>query len=310
MTRTILLLLFTVIIAPILCYYYTTPISDQQVELLWASSKILLGIILACFVVGELSKNYSQTDKLWSIVPIIYAWYITYEAGMNPRMILMSVLVTIWGARLTYNFSRRGGYSWKFWTGEEDYRWAILKARPPFSGKNIPWSLFNLFFISGYQHVLIYMFTLPILAAVKDGSAAIGVWDIALAIGFLFFVVYETIADQQQWNYQNEKHALMKKGDDLSEYYAKGFAHKGLWALSRHPNYFAEQGVWVVFYLFSIVATGEWLNWSVMGCLLLLILFQSSSNFSEEITASKYTEYKEYQKRVPRFMPEFWIKHP
>ena len=71
----------------------------------------------------------------------------------------------------------------------------------------------------------------------------------------------------------------------------------------RHPNYAMEQTIWVVFYLFSVHATGEWVNWSVAGCALLLILFKGSSDFSEEISAKKYPEYKNYQQRVPRFIP-------
>jgi steroid 5-alpha reductase family enzyme len=59
----------------------------------------------------------------------------------------------------------------------------------------------------------------------------------------------------------------------------------------------------VVFYLFSVVATGEWINWSVAGCILLIILFKGSSDFSEDLSAKKYPEYKDYQKRVPRFIP-------
>jgi steroid 5-alpha reductase family enzyme len=71
----------------------------------------------------------------------------------------------------------------------------------------------------------------------------------------------------------------------------------------RHPNYAAEQSIWIVFYFFSVAATGHWINWSVVGCLLLLVLFKGSSDFSEEISAGKYSDYKEYQRTVGRFIP-------
>ncbi len=71
----------------------------------------------------------------------------------------MAVLVSIWGIRLSYNFSRRGGYSIRFWTGEEDYRWAVLRAKPEFAAK-WKWILFNLLFISLYQMGLILLMTL------------------------------------------------------------------------------------------------------------------------------------------------------
>ena len=124
----------------------------------------------------------------------------------------------------------------------------------------------------------------------------------------LFFIVYETIADIQQWNFQQRKWAGIKAGETLTGDYKKGFLDKGLWAYSRHPNYFAEQAIWVCFYLFAVAASGQWINWSMTGCLLLLVLFQGSSNFSEEISAGKYPEYKNYQARVPRFIPFLFRK--
>jgi steroid 5-alpha reductase family enzyme len=71
----------------------------------------------------------------------------------------------------------------------------------------------------------------------------------------------------------------------------------------RHPNYSAEQAIWIVFYFFSVAATGEWLNWSIMGAILLVLLFWGSSTFSESISAGKYPEYSDYQRQVPRFIP-------
>jgi steroid 5-alpha reductase family enzyme len=116
-------------------------------------------------------------------------------------------------------------------------------------------------------------------------------------------VIQETIADNQQWRYQSGKRALTESGRPPGGEYEKGFLDTGLWAYSRHPNYFAEQGIWISFYLFSVAASGQWINWSVCGCLLLIILFRGSSAFSEEISAGKYPGYREYQKTVPRFLP-------
>jgi len=68
---------------------------------------------------------------LWSISPILYVVYVinySYNIDyLNIRTLYMALLVILWGCRLTFNFGRRGGYSWKFWTGEEDYRWEILR---------------------------------------------------------------------------------------------------------------------------------------------------------------------------------------
>jgi steroid 5-alpha reductase family enzyme len=110
-------------------------------------------------------------------------------------------------------------------------------------------------------------------------------------------------ADQQQWNYHKEKQAAIKAGGDIPEHYQKGFVHTGLWGRMRHPNYAAEQAIWITFYFFSVAATGVWLNWSVMGAILLVLLFWGSSNFSESISAGKYPEYAEYRNKVRRFLP-------
>jgi steroid 5-alpha reductase family enzyme len=71
----------------------------------------------------------------------------------------------------------------------------------------------------------------------------------------------------------------------------------------RHPNYAAEQSIWIVFYFFSVVATGQWINWSIAGCLLLIVLFVGSSDFSESISKEKYPLYERYMKSVSRFLP-------
>ena len=301
MLITIILLIFTVIVVPFVSFYFGTPLNEVQEHVLYGASMIVAGVIAYCFLIGELSKNNSQVDKLWSIVPIGYVWYMTIEGGMNDRMVLMAILVSIWGSRLTFNFARRGAYTWRFWAGEEDYRWEILRKRPGFNNRFV-WMIFNLLFISAYQNVLIFLFTLPILSSLADDTSALGMADYALAVVYVTLVVIEFIADQQQYDFQTEKHRRLKEGLPL-EQYEKGFVSTGLWSIVRHPNYACEQAIWVVFYFFSVVATGEWLNWSVAGCVLLIILFKGSSDFSEDISAGKYPEYPEYQRRVPRFIP-------
>lgn len=302
MLVTIIILILTLIVIPYISFTYGMPLNDLQSSILYTMS-IAVGIVIAyCFIVGELTKNNSQVDKLWSIIPIYYVWHMTVLGDFHPRMVLMSVLVTIWGIRLTYNFARRGAYQWKFWEGEEDYRWEILRKKPGFNNRFV-WMIFNLLFISAYQSVLIFLFTLPILTSLYDGSpAGITTIDWVLAAIYIAFVVIEYIADQQQYDFQTEKYRRIKAGEELGAY-AQGFVSSGLWGIVRHPNYAMEQGIWIVFYMFSVVATGEWINWSMPGCLLLVILFKGSSDFSEAISAEKYPAYKEYQKKVARFIP-------
>ena len=122
----------------------------------------------------------------------------------------------------------------------------------------------------------------------------------------LGFIIYETVADEQQWAFQSRKWKMIGEGrklEDLPAPYDKGFNTTGLWSVSRHPNYFAEQAVWVCFYIFSIAAGTGIINWSLAGALLLIVLFIGSAAFAEEISASKYPAYALYQKKVSKFFP-------
>lgn len=307
MVKTAILLIVTFIAVPLVSYYFDDPLSEQQRGILLECVYICAGIALTCFIVSEWSGNYSQVDKIWSIAPIVYAWYMAIAGGMQERLVLMAVLITLWGIRLTYNFARRGAYRWKFWTGEEDYRWAVLRAKPEFQGL-FRWRLFNFFFISFYQNGLLLLITLPMLIALDGDTTPVGLPDYLLVFLFLVFLLIETVADQQQWNYQKVKHRLISAGEPLTGIYAVGFTHTGLWRWIRHPNYMAEQTIWILIYLYSVTATGSWFNWSVTGCLLLILLFQGSSDFSESISEGKYPEYVAYKENTGRFLPKLQKK--
>lgn len=301
MWRTVIFLIIALILVPVATYFLDVPLDTKQKQVLNILVIIYLVAAGLCFVVSSITSNYSQVDKLWSIIPIAYVWTVVYYYPGDSRLLLMASLVSIWGIRLTYNFARRGGYSWKFWEGEEDYRWEQLRNKPEFQS-TWKWFLFNLFFISLYQMALILLFTLPILKSANGVS--LGSLDILLTVLFLGFVIFEAIADQQQWNYQKEKYRLKMAGTPLTKEYKNGFISSGLWSIIRHPNYAAEQAIWIVFYFFSISATGIYINWSIAGCLLLLLLFKGSSDFSEGISESKYPGYKNYKKSVGRFFPK------
>ena len=144
--------------------------------------------------------------------------------------------------------------------------------------------------------------TLPTIVALQFIDTPLGWLDYLAAALMILLLLMESVADQQQWRYQRAKKARIESGHPLTGKFAKGFLDSGLWAWSRHPNYFAEQGIWIAFYLFSVAASGQWINWSISGCILLVILFRGSSNFSEEISAGKYPQYAVYQKTVPRFV--------
>ena len=298
------LLLLSLVVCPILYFYVGPALNELQMETLKILAIVTGCSILFCFTVAEISGNNSQVDKVWSLLPIAYCWIIAVKGGMHPRLVLMAVLVTLWGIRLTYNFARKGAYKLKFWEGEEDYRWEIVRSLPFLKNKAV-WVAFNFFFISGYQNILILMFTFPALVCMGS-TAPLGWMDAIAALLMLGFIIYEAVADEQQWIFQTKKWAMIKAGkklEELPEPYNKGFNTFGLWNVSRHPNYLAEQAIWVCFYLFTIAAGMGIVNWSMIGALLLIVLFSASTNLVEGISGSKYPEYADYCKKVNKFFP-------
>ena len=193
---------------------FDTSFTDEQYAALITMTKLYLGSAIYCFVVSELAKNYSQVDKFWSLIPIAYVWYFAYAAGYDDRMVMMALLVTFWGLRLTYNFARRGGFSIYFWKGEEDYRWVEVKKAIPFLSSRLTWGMFNLFFICLYQMGLIFLFSLPILAA-WQGSEPIGMVDYIIGGVMFILIVIQYISDQQQYDFQTEKYRRIGSIDML-----------------------------------------------------------------------------------------------
>ncbi len=282
-------------------------LNEMQLKAMKTIIIICIISIAYCFIVGEISRNNSQMDKLWSILPIAYTWIIAFIGNFQIRLVIIALLVTLWGIRLTYNFALKGAYNWKFWEGEEDYRWSILRNKKIFQNKII-WAIFDLFFISFYQNFLVLAITFPAVVAM-NASNAFNIFD-GIAILFAFtFLLIETIADIQQWNFHKKKKALLATGAKLEEIeapYNKGFNTIGIWKRSRHPNYLGEQGFWVSIYVFTIgIGVNHlWIfNWSIFACLLLILLFLGSSTLGESISLSKYPEYKEYQKKVSKYFP-------
>jgi steroid 5-alpha reductase family enzyme len=243
-----------------------------------------------CWIASLISHDNSWVDRLWSIVPVVYVWIFAGFAGFaDLRLDVMAVLALLWGARLTFNFARKGGYS-----GVEDYRWPVLRARM----SPAQFQLFNIFFIVLYQNAILVLITLPAYTAYEN-QGGFGALDISLTLLFLLLLAVETIADQQQWRFHQWKTAEIAAGREPQP----RFLQTGLWRTSRHPNFFAEQSQWWVFFFIGAAAAGTLLSWTVIGAVLLTLLFVGSTKFTESITRSKYPEYADYQATTSAIIP-------
>ena len=262
-------------------------------------SPLALTVIIAAaacafaWIASLVTGDTSWVDRLWSIVPVIYVWVFAATANLsNVRLNVLAALVTVWGVRLTYNFARKGGYS-----GVEDYRWAVLRSSMR------PWQfqLFNLFFIVLYQNALLVLISLPAWTAYQHRSTAFGPLDALLTMLFLLFTFGETVADQQQWDFQQWKSAEVRAGRTPNP----RFLQSGLFRFSRHPNYFFELAQWWVACFFGIVAARSFAEWTVIGPVLLTLLFVGSTRFTEQISLSHYPEYELFQRTTSAVIPWF-----
>ena len=250
-----------------------------------------------CWIASLITKDTSWVDRFWSIVPVVYVWIVAIAAGFaDARLDVMAALITLWGARLTFNFARKGGYA-GIGAGFEDYRWAVLRSRM----SPLQFQLFNLFFIVIFQNAVLVLIASPALTAFEHRGTPFGVADGVLTALFLGFLVGETVADQQQWEFHARKRSELAAGRDPSP----RFVQTGLWRLSRHPNFFFENAQWWVIFLFGAVAAGSLLQWTVAGIVLLLAVFIGSTSFTEAISKSKYPEYADYQRTTSAVIPWF-----
>jgi steroid 5-alpha reductase family enzyme len=236
---------------------------------------VFAGVCAGCWLLSALTREYSWIDRIWSVVPVVYTAVFAGSAGFSDaRLDLLLVLVFLWGARLTFNYARKGGYA----PGGEDYRWAILR------GRMKPWQfqLFNLFFITLYQNAILLLIALPAWTALEHRTP-LGALDFVLAAAFLACLAGETVADQQQWNF----HQWKKRETAAGRTPEPRFAQTGLFRFSRHPNFFFEQAQWWLVYLLGVSAAGS-LTWTALGAFLLTCLFIGSTRF----TASPVTPFR------------------
>jgi steroid 5-alpha reductase family enzyme len=259
-------------------------------------------LAFAAFVSSIFTGDHSWVDRLWSTAPVAFSWYYAARSWGDWRTLAAALVFTAWGARLTFNFARKGGYS-----GMEDYRWPIMHKR---ISNPVAWQVFNLLFISAFQVGLLVLITLPIYALLRAGVRPAGAGDaafLALLACCLLLLGLETAADEQQWRFHRAKR-LAAGGQAFPERFkadvARGFLSSGLFRHTRHPNYFAELGQWWCLALAVLFVSAD-PPWFLSGAVVLTALFAGSMNFSEGLSAAKYPQYAAYQKRVSAVIPWF-----
>lgn len=241
------------------------------------------------------------------MLPTLYTWnYVLYSYmhnGVSNRLKIVVLFQTIWSIRLTWNYASRGGYD----KGSEDYRWVHVHKWFPHP---VVWNTFNLVFISIIQNGLLLWLSTPAYLVMEVGNRkSLGFWDFTLALMNAACLCVEMISDHQQNTFHavkaSHKDKKSNKGDvcTLTDV-ERGFFTGGLFKYSRHPNFAAEQSIWWIQYLFGVVASGSFINWTIPGAIGLNGIFTGSTLLTEYISKNKYPAYAQYQKSVPMFFPK------
>lgn len=252
-------------------------------NMFWAD----IAATVAIFVFSRLYKNSSFYDAYWSVIPPLIAlyWAMTTTAqGIDvTRAWLVVILVWLWGIRLTANWAT-------FWPGleHEDWRYEPIKTN---AGK---WNALTDFSaIHLFPTVIVFAACLPIYAAVAMDARPLNVLDYIAATVTLIAILIELVSDIQLHRFLPHR----KPGEIMKT---------GLWALSRHPNYFGEWLFWAGLALFGLAAVpGAWW-WVLPGAIAMLVMFLLASiPMIDKRSLARRPEYAAHMQHVSGFMPWF-----
>lgn len=249
--------------------------------LFFLSEAIILVLVFLLWLLSLRLKNASIVDIFWGSGFVIIAW-VSFLFGSGPTLLktILLALVTIWGLRLsTYIYRRNHGKP-------EDFRYAAWRKQ---YGNKVWWwySFFHVFLLQGF---LMWVISTPIVAVMAAETEA-GVWLFAPlgAALWAFGFAFEAGGD---WQLEKFKSDPQNKGKLLTS---------GLWAFTRHPNYFGDAAQWWGFYLISLAA-GAW--WAVFSpAMMTYLLLRVSGASMLEKTMRERPGYEEYARKTSEFIP-------
>ncbi len=247
----------------------------------WVACAVLQG---ALWAVAQRTKNAGIVDVGWaqSFTIIILLFGLRSDVPRGGWLPL-AVLVIAWSTRLSCYLISRGAA-----TGAEEGRYVDLRRR---WARHAPRRFFAFFQAqAGLSAVLSLAFIIPFVI-VPTGGAAFRVIGFAIAaIG----IAGEAVADAQLAAWKANAANVGKVCD------------RGLWAWSRHPNYFFEWCVWIGFavYCFAFPLPYALLGLLGQGIIIASIFGVTGIPPTEaQALRSKGEAYRAYQARVSRFIP-------
>jgi len=268
---------------------------------------VVFGLLTVLWAISVAVKDASLIDIFWGFGFLAVAAVCLYLAPVKTDYhILLAGLPIIWGARLSLYLAKRNlGHG-------EDVRYIAMRKRAEKKGMSErAWRLRSLLTIYFGQGILIMIVSAPIWVGMATASynpnrsseiyhgglVPIGVLAIIGAILWLIGFLFEAIGDAQLA-------AFIKKNKDFDgPYEDKPVLDTGLWAYTRHPNYFGNACMWWGIWLIACAAP---LGWVTVFAPLIMTLFlvKISGKDLLERSLKKRPAYAAYMTRTSGFIPK------
>ncbi len=253
-------------------------------ELLPWTAAALMGAMLLLWLLSLALRDASIVDVWWGLGFAMVAWIgLALGDGWEPRRLLVALATSAWGLRL-------GGHLlWRNHGAGEDPRYAAMRRK---WGRHFRWvSLATVFALQGS---LQWVVSLPLQAA--QSGVHPEHWTLLDGIGLALVCVglfFETTADVQLARF---------RADPAN---AGAVMDRGLWAWSRHPNYFGDAVVWWGLFCFAAaVPRGAWTVFAP-ALMTFLLLRVSGVALLERHMDRRRPGYDAYKARTSAFVPWF-----
>jgi len=244
---------------------------------------LILGFMTLIWLLSVYLKNAGIVDIFWGIGFIILTgYYLLVENEISWRGWLISLLVLLWGLRLSIHiFARNYGKP-------EDIRYQNF--RKNYGGKHYWWvSFFQVFMLQG---ILLWMVSAPILGTMHHpASTRFGFIDL-LGLLFWFTGMYFEVAGDRQLN------KFRKNPDNKGKIF-----DDGLRRYTRYPQYFGESLIWWGYGLLAL-ASGNIFTLISPIIMTWLLYFVSGVKMMERYQSTK-PGFDEYKNRTNAFFPWF-----
>jgi steroid 5-alpha reductase family enzyme len=244
---------------------------------LWINFVLIMAYMTVWFVVARARKRLDTVDTAWGLGFVLLAWSVVWQHSYTQNIVI-AILVTIWGVRLTSHIYLRGKKR------DDDPRYLELSKK--WKGNFWLRAYLSIFLLQG---VLIWVISLPMVLAADrllDGLS----WLTAEGVGLWFLgFMCEAVADYQLTLYLRDK----KRPKVLQT---------GLWRYSRHPNYFGELLQWWAIAVIASQTSAGMIGYVGPLVLTILIVFISGIPPIERRRA-KDAAYRAYQQKTSVLIP-------